>query len=95
MVLSAHEQQTWEEFERLYDLDGVEPPRLDPAIGERGDGGIPGVDDMPVVVVAGSWAAIFLVLFGLVPAVLAVGGVTALMWAFWRVRSRGPGPAAD
>jgi hypothetical protein len=85
-VLSAHEQRTWDEIERLYDLDAAEPARPHRGVQEEPDGGIAGVDDLPAGVVAGCWAAILLVLFGLVPAGLAVGGLTALGWLLWRLR---------
>lgn len=83
-MLSAHEQQTWDEIEQLYDLDGIEPTFPD----GWSDDGIPGVDDLPAAVVVGSWATILLVLFGLVTVGLAVGGLTALGWLLWRLGGR-------
>lgn len=83
-MLSAHEQQTWDEIEQLYDLDGIGPAPPE----AWWDDGIPGVDDLPAAVVVGSWAAILLVLFGLVTAGSAVGGLTALGWLLWRVGGR-------
>lgn len=82
-MLSAHEQQSWDEIEQLYDLDGIEPAD-----------GLPAVDELPAGVVVGCWATILLVLFGLVPAGLAVGGLTALGWLLWRAHApvvTGPG----
>jgi len=47
----------------------------------------PTVDDAPGLVVAGAWAAIFLVLFGAVVAGLAVAAVTVVGLVVWRCRA--------
>jgi len=44
------------------------------------------VDDAPGLVVAGAWAAIFLVLFGATAAGLAVAAVTATGLVLWLYR---------
>jgi hypothetical protein len=47
----------------------------------------PTLDDAPGLVVAGAWAAIFLVLFGAVVAGLAVAAATAVGLILWRCRA--------
>jgi hypothetical protein len=42
------------------------------------------VDDPPVAVVAGTWSAILLILFGAVVVGLAIGAATALGRLLWR-----------
>ncbi len=82
-MLSHHEQQVWDDIERHYAIDGVEP--VPPA---QGSSDRPGPDDLPAAVVAGTWITILLVLLGAPTAGFATGGVTALGWALWRLWPR-------
>ena len=80
-VLSEHEQRVWDDVERFWAEEAEEPPR--PArLSRRRTPGDPA--DLPVLVVAGAWGVILLVLFGALAAGLAIGVATALGWALWR-----------
>jgi hypothetical protein len=97
-VLSADEQQTWDDIQRYYDAEAEEPGRPGPAAAVRGRPDARGLDDLPAAVFAGIWITIFLVIFGEWGFALAVGGATALGWALWRWwpnMDRGPAPASS
>lgn len=71
-MLSDRERQIWDEIERHYEND---------------TGLLRDLDDLPTPFVAGIWLTIALVLVGVTPAALAVGGLTGLGWLVWRYRS--------
>jgi hypothetical protein len=82
-VLSSQEQHVWDDVQRFWATEAEEPSRLAPsALGTRWVWDDP--EDLPVVVAAGVWLAIALVVFGAVLAGLAVLAVTAAGWALWR-----------
>ncbi|MFW3172822.1 hypothetical protein [Geodermatophilus sp. CPCC 206100] len=89
-MLSEPEQRMWNDVERCCAAEAEEPDLA----GHRGGGR--SVDDLPAAVVAGAWAAIFLVLFGVVDGGLVVAAATALGWLLWRLwpRLRGQDVAA-
>ncbi|MGY1691392.1 hypothetical protein [Geodermatophilus sp. SYSU D01105] len=79
-MLSDPEQRVWDDVQRFWAEDAVEPPL--PVPGAR-----PASRDLadpPAVVVAGVWGAILLILLGAPAAGLSVGLATALGWALWR-----------
>jgi hypothetical protein len=84
LVLSADEQQAWEDIQRYYDAEAEEPVRIIRLRTSQRERRGPGLDDLPAAVVAGVWITIFLVLFGAAVAGLAVAAATALGWAMWR-----------
>ena len=100
-MLSADEQQVWEDIVRFYDLEAEEPGRIGghhPVPRQRRPAR--GVDDLPTAVVAGVWISVLLVLVGAVVGGLAVAGATTLGWAVWRRRpdlgsGSGPGSSPD
>jgi hypothetical protein len=97
-VLSADEQQAWEDIQRYYDAEAEEPARTGRHRTSRGRPDARGLDDLPADVVAGIWVTIFLVIFGQSGVALAVGGATALGWALWRWWPQvdsGPAPASS
>jgi hypothetical protein len=80
-MLDEQEQKIWDEIERNYQ----EEPRG--AVGGRAGTWSPapsGRGDLPVPIVGGVWASVFLVIFGLAPAAAAVGAATGLIWLLWR-----------
>jgi hypothetical protein len=83
-VLSADEQQAWEDIQRYYDAEAEEPVRIVPLRASQRRRPGPGLDDLPAAVVAGVWITIILVIFGAAMAGLAVAAATALGWAMWR-----------
>jgi hypothetical protein len=104
LVLSADEQQAWEDIQRYYDAEAEEPARFGRHRSSRGGPDARGIDDLPAAVVAGVWITIFLVIFGESGAALAVAGATALGWALWRwwprpdsgpARASSPGGAVE
>jgi hypothetical protein len=79
-MLSDHEQRVWDDVERFWAEEAVEPPRPVPL-----DGAAPrDPGDPPALVVAGVWSAILLIIFGVPAAGLSIGAATALGWALWR-----------
>jgi hypothetical protein len=100
-VLNTHEQRIWDDVERYYAIETEEPalPAARLAIRRRLEDR--GVDDLPTTVVAGIWITIFLILFGVMSAALAVGTATtvgALLWRYWPLLRDGtavPDPAPD
>jgi hypothetical protein len=82
-VLSSHEQQIWDDIERLYAAEAEEPalPSSRPTQ-QRRDSRDP--DDLPMAAVAGARIAVVLILLGVVAGGLAVGAATALGWLLWR-----------
>ncbi|MGR6963994.1 hypothetical protein ACU610_06005 [Geodermatophilus sp. URMC 61] len=79
-MLSDSEQRVWDDVERFWAEDAVEPPRPVPVAR-------PAPRDLagpPALVVAGVWGAILLILLGALVAGLSVGVATALGWALWR-----------
>jgi hypothetical protein len=92
LVLSTERQQAAEDIRRHHDAEAEEPVVLGRHRTSRGGPDAFGVDDLPTMVVAGIWSAVFLVIFGQMAAALAVATVTALGWAVWRwVRAAGTG----
>ena len=83
-MLSADEQQAWEDIERYYDAEAEEPVRIVRLRTSQPERPGPGLDDLPAAVVAGVWITIILVLSGAAMAGLAVAAVTALGWVMWR-----------
>jgi hypothetical protein len=83
-VLSADEQQAWEDIQRYYDAEGEEPVRIVRLRTSQRRRPRPGLDEPPAAAVAGVWITILLVLFGAAVAGLAVAVATALGWAVWR-----------
>jgi hypothetical protein len=83
-VLSADEQQAWEDIQRYYDAEAEEPVRIVRLRTSQPERPRPGLDDLPAAVVAGVWITILLVLVGAAVAGLAIAAVTALGWAVWR-----------
>ncbi|MGK5111380.1 MULTISPECIES: DUF3040 domain-containing protein [unclassified Geodermatophilus] len=83
-MLSSHEQQIWDDIERLYAAEAEEPdpPGRHPAQRHRRDAR--DLDDLPVAAVAGARIAVVLILLGVVAGGLAVGAATALGWLLWR-----------
>jgi hypothetical protein len=79
-MLSEHEQRVWDDIERFWTEDAVEPPRSVPV--DRPAPQDPA--ELPALVAAGVWIAITLVLFGAPVAGVAVGVATALGWSVWR-----------
>ena len=79
---SRSEQRIWDDIERFHAAEAAEPVLPGPHPARRRDGR--GVDDPPVAVVAGTWCAIPLILFGAVVIGLAIGAATALGWLLWR-----------
>jgi hypothetical protein len=92
LVLSTDERQAPDDVQRNFDAEAEELGR------HRSSSGGPDarvVDDLPALVVAGIWSAVFLVIFGEMAAALAVATVTALGWASWRwVTAPGTGSGA-
>jgi hypothetical protein len=84
LVLSADEQQAWEDIQRYYDVEAEEPVRSVGFRTSQPERHGPGLDDLPAAVVAGVWITIILVIFGAAVAGLAVAAATALGWAMWR-----------
>ena len=82
-MLSTERQQAGENI-RHHDAEAEEPVVLGRHRTSRGGPDAFGVDDLPTMVVAGIWSAVFLAIFGQMAAALAVAGVTALGWAVWR-----------
>ena len=78
-MLSDAEQRVWDDVERFWAEEAVEPPRPVPV----GRPAPRDPADPPALVVAGVWAAILLVIFGVVAVGLAVGAASALGWALW------------
>ena len=83
-MLSADEQQAWEDIQRYYDAETEEPVRIVPLRTSQRRRPGRGLDDLPAAVVAGVWITIVLVLLGAAVAGLAVAAATALGWAMWR-----------
>jgi hypothetical protein len=83
-VLSSHERRILDDIERFYAVEAEEPALPGRPATQRRPRDVRGVDDMPAAVVAGTWIAIFLILFGVVAGGFAVGAATALGWLLWR-----------
>jgi hypothetical protein len=83
-VLSTQEQRIWNDVERFYSAEAEEPVRNGPDPARRPRHDARRADDLPAVVVAALWGAIFLIIFGAVAAGFAVGGATGLGWLLWR-----------
>jgi hypothetical protein len=82
-MLSHDEQRAWDEIRRRYAEEAEEPPR--PVLHltvRRPRSSEPA--DLPAAVVAGSWIAVLLVIFGALIAGLAIAVTTALGWLLWR-----------
>jgi hypothetical protein len=92
-VLSSQEQRIWEDVQRFWAEEAQEPsrPRL-PSPGHR-EAASREETDLPVAVIVGARIAIVLILFGAVPAGLAVAVTTALGWTVWRNWRRPAGQA--
>jgi hypothetical protein len=96
-VLSADEQQVWEDIQRHYDAEVEEPARPGRHPTSRGGPGGRRADELPLTVVAGSWITVFLMIFGEFDFALVIGTAVALRWALWRWwphGDRGPIPAS-
>ncbi|MGY1602473.1 hypothetical protein [Geodermatophilus sp. SYSU D00815] len=74
-----------DDVERFWAEEAEEPPRPAPRTGHRASRHR---TRLPAPVVACAWGPIALTLFGAPPAGLAIGVVTALGWALWRVWPR-------
>ena len=84
-MLNTQEQRIWDDIERCYAAEAEEPvmPAAEPTRSRLADRG---VDDLPAAVVTGIWISIFLILFGVGAAGLAVAAATtagALLWRYW------------
>lgn len=98
-MLSDPEQQVWNDVERFWAEDAEEPrvagrsadtPREPtPPKPSRRE-----LDDAPLLLIGGFWAAVFLVLFGAAAAGLTLATATALglsLWRYWPLlRDRTP-----
>src|SRR4051794_8543683 len=73
-MLSEHEREIWDDIERTHRTPADE--------GARGRTGAR--DRLPAAVVGGGWSAVFLILFGVPSAGLAIGAATAVVWLLWR-----------
>jgi hypothetical protein len=82
----------WDDVQRFWATEAEEPFRLAPS--ELSWDGYD-QDELPVVLAAGVWIAIALILFGAVVAGLVVVAVTAVGWALWRNRPWAGGMPAD
>ncbi|MGY1704841.1 hypothetical protein ACI79C_09720 [Geodermatophilus sp. SYSU D00697] len=80
-MLDDHEQRVWDDVVRSWAEEAQEPARSAPLSRRRASQDPP---DPPALVVAGVWATILLVIFGVPDAGLAVGVATAAGWAVWR-----------
>jgi hypothetical protein len=89
-VLSSQEERVWDEIQRNWDVEVQEPPRLTPGRGKRAPNGH---DDVPMAVAVGARIVILLLLFGAVPAAVAVATATAVGWVLWRNRAEPSGSA--
>ncbi len=80
-MLSEDERRAWDEIRRHYAQEAEEPtiPVLDLTVRRPRSS-----QDLPAAVVAGSWGAIMLVIFGALVAGLAIASATALVWLVWR-----------
>ncbi|HET6393965.1 MAG TPA: hypothetical protein VFG13_14165 [Blastococcus sp.] len=83
-MLSADEQQAWQDIVSYYDLAADEPARVREHPAYRRRRPALGVDELPTAAVAGVWISILLILVGAVAGGLAVAVATALGWALWR-----------
>jgi hypothetical protein len=83
-VLSSKEQEIWDDVQRFWTSEAEEPPGL--AFPAHHGRWLPGdeEEDLPILVVAGIWATITLVIFGAAVAGLAIAAATVLGWALWR-----------
>ncbi|MGY1661182.1 DUF3040 domain-containing protein [Geodermatophilus sp. SYSU D00705] len=83
-MLSSHEQRIWDDIERCYAAEAEEPvlPGVRSTRRRRLEGR--GLDDLPAVLVAGTWSALLLVIFGAMVTALAIGAATAVGWLLWR-----------
>ncbi len=81
-MLSSSGQRIRDDIERFHAAEAAEPVLPGPHPARRRDGR--GVDDPPVAVVAGTWSAILLDLFGAVVVGLAISAATALGRLLWR-----------
>ena len=89
-MLSSQEQRIRDDIEQCYAAEMEEPvlPAAEPTNRSRLAGR--GVDDLPAAVVTGIWISIFLILFGVGAAGLAVAAATtagALLWRYWPLLS--------
>jgi Protein of unknown function (DUF3040) len=79
-VLSSHERRVWHEMERCQAAaESDQPSARSGHSGRR-------AEDLPAVVVAGSWISILLILIGITTAGLVVGAAAtaaALLWRYW------------
>ena len=82
-MLSSQEQRVWDDVQRFWAMEAEEPPGLAPSARSR-EWVWHDPEDLPVVVAAGVWLAIALVLFGAVLAGLAVLAASAVGWAVWK-----------
>ena len=71
-MLREREQKSWDEIVGNYEPGTTETWRSGARV------------DPPAAVIGGLWGAILLTLFGVFPAALVVGTVTAVMWLLWR-----------
>jgi hypothetical protein len=78
-VLSSREQQIGDDVLRFWAEEAEEPPLATPGAERSASDEA----ELPIAVVAGTWIAITLMLFGVMSAALAVGLTTALAWALW------------
>jgi hypothetical protein len=78
-MLNDHEQRVWNDIERFWAEDAVEPPRSVPVARPAPRN----LADLPPLVVAGVSIVIILVLFGAPVVGVAVGVAAALGWSLW------------
>jgi hypothetical protein len=91
VVLSSQEQRISDDVLRFWAEEVEEPSRPAPS---RTKGSSRDQADLPVAVVAGTWIAITLILFGAMIAALSVAVITALGWALWHNWPRLSGQSA-
>ena len=85
-MLSSQEQRIWDDVQLFWAEEAEEPPL--PDIGPAGRSGAVARDDMdpPVLVVAGAFSIVLLLLFGEARAALGISVATALGWTLWHYR---------
>lgn len=82
-MLSSQEQGAWDDVHGFWVPEAEEPPRFSSSGFSRG-GVWHDQGELPVVLAAGVWLAVAVVLFGAVLAGLAIAAATAVGWALWR-----------